>query len=233
MAVPEAKTRKQMLNQKDEFVTLSARALTFVASHWRPFLFALLFILAAAAAFGAYNLYSNRQERQAALALFQARPLFMPLLARPEIQKGEADQALRQLLEVIRRYPRTPSALQATFYTGQIQYRLRDYPMAVQSFQRVVRKASTSMIRELALLNLGNAQEAMGDCRAAISTYRGVLTDKAILQDRALQSIGRCYETLGDRAKATEAYNQVLQTFPNSPWAEEIKDRLASLQAAN
>ncbi|MBI3014193.1 MAG: tetratricopeptide repeat protein [Candidatus Tectomicrobia bacterium] len=134
---------------------------------------------------------------------------------------------------MIQRYPRTPSALQATFYMGQIQYRLRDYPKAAQTFQLVARKASTPLFRELAFLNLGNVQEDLGDCRAAISSYQALLNDKAIFQDRALQSIGRCYETLGDRAKATETYNQVLQKFPNSPWAEEIKDRLARLQAAS
>ena len=232
MAPSAVKSRKKLLDQRDEFVTVSARALSYIVSHPRPFLFALISLLVLGAAFVTYNLYDNRQERQAALALHEARALYPPLLARPKLGKSEVDSAITKLEEVIRRYPRTSSAFQATFYLGQIQYRLGDYSKAAQTFQYATRRASTPMFRELALMNLGNAQEAMGDCRAAISSYQGVAADKAIFQDRALESTARCYEVLGDRAKAIDFYNQVLQKFPQTPWAEEIKDRLSRLQAA-
>lgn len=233
MARGRRKTRKMLLKKEDQFITTTRRALEFLSAYRGRFLSLLVAILVLGGAYGAYTLYSNRQERQAALALYQDRALFTPLLTRAKLDPQEARKAVDKLAALVHEYPHTSSAVHAAYYLGHLQYRLGDYKQAVTSFRRVADGAPSAILRELGFLNLGSAQEAAGDCRSAIASYEKVVADEqSLFRDRALESVGRCYEILGDHTKAVEIYTQFLDQYPNSPWADEAKEGLARLQSA-
>ena len=49
-------------------------------------------------------------------------------------------------------------------------------------------------------------------------------------QAGALLQAGKCRELLGDAQQATDLYDQVVKVYPNTPFAEQASQRLASLR---
>jgi tetratricopeptide (TPR) repeat protein len=142
------------------------------------------------------------------------------------------DRAIASLTNVVDTFPGSPVAAQASLYLGHIYYQQGDYRTSLEHYSKAASVLQDdSPFMELALLDVAYSKEANGDYEEAIAAFkRSLVLEHGLLKDRAVIGIGRCYEELGMVSEAIETYSAMLKRFPNSPWAEVLKQRLEALQ---
>lgn len=190
-------------------------------------------VVLAGLGWGGWAMWKTRYEAQGALALAQARSLAMQSQAQGAPAEA-AQRAEKSLQEVIADYPRLSSVGQAAFLLGSLRYAGGRYAEARQSFELARTKAGSPSLAALAGLDIGYAWEAEKNYEAAEKAFQSVVSaskPKDFLYEEALIDVGRSQELGGKPAAAVETYQRLLKDLPDSRRADELKSRLARLQA--
>jgi len=171
---------------------------------------------------------ASRRHR-AAVALREGIDLFY---ASRKAENPDFQVATASLSSVMDAYPGTAAASQAALYLGHIYYAKGNYTTALDNYRKSASELpSDSPFKEVALLNVAYALEAKRDFGQAREAYRQVLGfPRGVLKDRAVIGIGRCWEAQGDLKSAVQTYQSMLKRFPNSPWGNELRQRIDMLR---
>ena len=163
----------------------------------------------------------------------------------------EAKFQYRRFLEL---YPTSPEAAKAQFNSAMCSFRRmktidRDQSTtqeAVQEFQRLIqmypRSASVDEAKErlaagrerLAAYELyvGRFYYGQGAYPAAIGRFQGLLRvyPEVSFADEVLFLLGNAYARSGNPQEATSVFDELVQRYPQSRYANQAKARLASLR---
>ncbi len=111
--------------------------------------------------------------------------------------------------------------------------RQRKYGEALERFKRAWRLRPGSLLEDVAALRAGEVELALGQVDSALATF-GCVADSmetSILRDRALILLAEVYERVRhDTPRALAAYEQVLERFPRSIYAELSRQRIRLLR---
>jgi len=95
--------------------------------------------------------------------------------AMASFRSEEHGQAVRELSELVDRFPQHPLASNAQYWIGEASYRQRDFRQALAEFQKVVDGYPQSAQVPEALLKLGLCHRALKDTAAARESFERVL----------------------------------------------------------
>jgi TolA-binding protein len=129
-------------------------------------------------------------------------------------------------------YPSTDAGLYARSQEAAGQLALGNTALAVAAYQDVVRRAGpNSIYHQTAQLGLAEAQARAGQYDQAINAFRELAQrkDGPLPVDGILMQLGRTYRDAGKRADAQSAFNRIVQEFPDSPFMQDAKKELDSL----
>jgi TolA-binding protein len=131
-------------------------------------------------------------------------------------------------------YPSTDAGLFARSQEAAGQLSLGNPAAAVTAYQDVVKRAGSSIYGQTAQLGLAEAQARAGQYDQAISTFRDLAQrkDGPLPVDGILMQLGRTYRDAGKRSDAQQTFNRIVQEFPDSPFSQEAKRELDSLNKA-
>jgi len=204
---------------------------------------ALLILLGA----GFYSLqYFKRQAEDAAWALeAEASKLFHEPAPLPEpVEEGEAEapdelldeqdrlkRAAELYDEVLEKHSGTKAAALALFESGNVHYKLGDYSKAEARYLSFLQKhADQKNIAELAQLRLAYLYAQKGDRPAARTRFQKLYESPGtVTKDQAGFELARVFEAEGQLDKAKALYENISQTYIDSPWGVEAKARLILL----
>lgn len=176
-----------------------------------------------------WNFYQSRGLAELDLASLRARALG------PQPSVELRAEAVRALESVIERYPRLTALPQAAYQLGNLRYDAREFDRARQAYELALAKGAQGTLATLCRLGIGYAWEAQGEPAKALAAFeaglRG-LTAPGFLYEELLLNVARTHELLGQRERAREAYQRALKDLPDSPRADHIRSRLASLEAS-
>jgi tetratricopeptide (TPR) repeat protein len=225
VAAAKKVTRKELLKEPDEFLTLSSRALGWAASHRREINTAVSAVLALALVVSGYLYYTNRQEAQAG-------ELFGQALAKYDRLAADKAQAVREVSPDFRRitgeYGGTANGRMAGLVYANLCYQAGDYAQAAELYKASLdRFADQPLIRFQILKSLGYTYEGLKEPAAALPYFERALAvaDKA-LQDDLLFQIGDLAARLGNKAKSEETFKRLLSEFGDSPYANLVRLRV-------
>lgn len=173
---------------------------------------------------------------------YQSRGLAELDLATPRIREAQSPQAsaelraaaIKALESVIERYPWLTALPHAAYQLGNLRYQAKQFDRARTAYQLALAKGARGSLATLCWLGIGYAWEAQGDHANALAAFQAALqglTAQDFLYEELLVSLARSHELLGQRDRAREAYQRLLKDLPQSRRAEEIRSRLASLEA--
>lgn len=206
------------------------RLYSIIKEHARTISIGVLFIAVAGGGFLWNRSHRASRLNQAAMALREGVDLFY---ASRQAESPGFQMAIASLSGVTDTYPGTAAAGQAALYLGHIYYAQGNYPTALDRYQKAASElTSESPFMELALFDVAYALEAKREFANARAAYKQVLNlPRGVLKDRAVIGIGRCYEAQGDLKAASQTYKSMLKRFPNSPWVQELRQRMDMLEA--
>ena len=231
-------TRKELLRQPDQFLTRSARVITWVEMNASSILYtAGAVILAVVLVVGWFVWRTNRHARAEAM-LFAA----MNAGGNGEVAQQNTsrnDEMIKALQSLVRGYGGTPAAIQAYWNLGRLYFARAEYVAALEAYEQARARLSgdrdNPLLSAMISLNVAYAEEAQGACEQALRNFETVLSAPTAtwLRSEAYLGMGRCHEQSGVPEKAVEVYDRAL-TDPevNGPAREHLEERLANLQAA-
>ncbi|MDF2458839.1 MAG: uncharacterized protein K0S79_1255 [Nitrospira sp.] len=194
----------------------------------RPLLvgFAVLFL--AVAAVGGV-LWMDRQASQKAHELEREAAHLLTVRATADPQNADTllTQAVAKYREVIEQYPRTPTAPLAMYHLGNAQALANDLPGAIETYQRfMLLYGSHSALAGLVQQRLAYAHLLKGDRDQAAKAFAAIVERPgALLKDQALFELARLEESQSRPEGALAHYQELIKTYPTSPFASEATIR--------
>ncbi|HET7619389.1 MAG TPA: tetratricopeptide repeat protein [Vicinamibacterales bacterium] len=236
--------------KENEFARTVERARQTIAERQREVTIATVAVIVILIAFGAYSTWRSSRASRAnnllasALAVAEAPvvtppppapgsppPVQQPGTYRTEAARAEA--ALPKLMDVADRYPNTDAGITARYRAAATLAELGRLSEAEQRYQEVIGEAgASSLYGRTARLGLADVQVAQKKYDAAITTLRELSTDtdSQLPLDGVLMELGRAYARAGKADEAKRAFTRVTDEFPQSLYASEARDQIATLK---
>lgn len=165
-------------------------------------------------------------EREATLHYF-TRPSDDPKKAETNLK-----EAIALYKKVVEEYPRTPTAPLALFNLGNALLQANEVDAAIEAYKRfVLMYGSNVSLLGLVHQKLGYAYLLKGDRDQAAKAYSTVLEIPGSLnRDSALFELARLEESQSRPEGALAHYQDLMKTYPNSPFANEAAIRVKVLE---
>jgi tetratricopeptide (TPR) repeat protein len=227
VAAAKKKTRKELLKEPDEFLTLTSRALAWIAQHKKEINVAVLAVLGVAVLFSGYVFYANQQEAKAASLLAQALEKLERLGAGKPTQKTVQDVS-GDFRHIFIDYGSRSNGSIARLIYANLCYETGDYQQAADLYKACLPLfADQPLIHFQILKSLGYSYEALKDPAAAVAYFeQAQSTGEKSLQDDVLFHLGGLYARLGQKEKSVEAFKRILSDHPESVYANLVRQKV-------
>ena len=228
MAKKRKKTRKELLKEPDEFMTLTGKIIGFAADHKTQLTYGLGIILALAIIVTGMRFFSIRAENKAAAMLDQSMAQYSNLQSSKT--PDEVYSAVSgDFQTILKKYGNKRSGRLARLIYANICYEAGNYQQAIDLYNASLNDfANYPMIHSQVLSSLGYAYEQQKEYATAVSYFEKISNaPEQILQDEALFNLGRLYDKLGQPEKSKEAYNKIVSEYPDFIYIELVKEKVS------
>ena len=189
---------------------------------------------------GGYFLWSERLQSRAhallaaAMVVQEARvsPPGTPAAAGSyPTERARMQAAAAKFKAAADAYPSTDAGIYARYQEAVDQVGLGNLAAATAAYQEIIRRQGDSVYGQMARLGLAEVQALAGQYDQAINTFKEMAQrkDGPLPIDGILMQLGRTYREAGKPADAQQTFNRIVQEFPESPFNQEAKRELDSL----
>lgn len=205
----------------------------FVQEQRRALLVGLGVLLIAIAVVGGVLWYDSQATRKAADLYQEAARHY---LNRPADDPKKADEQLRQAIAgfrgVVEQYPRTPSGPLALFQLANAQILANELDAGIESYKRfMLLYGNNPVLTGLVEQRLAYAYLAKGDRDQGVKAFSLVLDmPGALNKDQVLFELAKLEESQSRPEGALAHYQELMKTFPNSPFTSEAAVRVKALE---
>ncbi|MCI0546972.1 MAG: tetratricopeptide repeat protein [Candidatus Rokubacteria bacterium] len=192
---------------------------------------AVVLVALAGAGIWAWSSAYEARGRQALADAAQALQQSQAPNAPPEAR----ERAIKALEAVLAEYPRLSALPEVAYRLGNLRYASGQFAEARGAYEVALAKGATGAVKALSAVSIGYTWEALKDYARAEDAYRKAASSLGardfLLEDLLLDE-ARVQEAAGKHDAAVETYRRLLKAMPDSRRAEEIRMRLAAIQAA-
>ncbi len=228
MAKKRKKTRKELLNEPDEFLTISSKLIKLAIEHKNHLTYALGIILVLAVIVSGVRFFSIRAENNASALLDKGLSKYNSIKAekKPDEVYSEVSADFQFILN---KYRGKESAKLARLIFANICYNAGKYKQAIELYKTALTDfAKFPMIRYQILSDLGYAYEQEEDYSNAVGYFEKISSvPESIMRDEALYHLGMLYDKLGESEKSREAYNKILTDHQDFIYIDLVKERMS------
>lgn len=225
-------TRKELLKEPDEFLTITGRVIRYTRERPRRVAAgcALVVIVVLAAA-GFYYHQKNREVRSHELFDQMSREYEVAAQSPTQPTPQKLDELLAEFDSLTREYSSLPAGEMALLYSGHVLYMKQDYKGALERYARM---QSTNLVKSglgsLVLYHIAMTQLALKEYDKAVMLFDQLSKDSnSPYRREAYGAVARAYELMGKNKEAVQAYRQYLKMFPEAPDAAFVKARIAEM----
>jgi tetratricopeptide (TPR) repeat protein len=221
------KSRKQLLNEPDEFITFSSKLLRFVMEHKIQISSAIGVVLVLTALLSGYFYSLNKAENKASALLEACMTQYETILK----DKGP-DKACRDMEKdfqiIFEKYSKTAAGKLARVNYANICYNAGDYEKAITLYENAVAGFDDKpLFKNLILSGLGYAYEGIKDFKTAAACFEKIAQGQdAVMKDEALFNLGRLYASTGDKGRSMDAFKKIVAEYTDSLYFELAKEKV-------
>ena len=228
MAKKRKKTRKELLKEPDEFMTLTGKLIGFAVEYKTQLTYGLGIILALVIIISGVRFFSIRAENKASAMLDQSMIEYNSLKAQKK--PGEVYSAVSGGFQnILQKYAGKNSGKLARLIFANICYDAGKYEQAINLYNTSLKDFETHpMIHSQILSSLGYAYEQQKEYSAAVGYFEKISSAPGqILRGDALYHLGRLYNKLGQPEKSKEVYQKILSDHPDFIYIDMVKENIS------
>lgn len=224
---------KQVGAENPQFLSRSERMWLFAELHRRTLITGIVVAIAVVILLGALYLVQYQQEQEALALEHQAAQAY---LDRSLVDVDTATEKLQEAITLYRRiiqeFPRTASARSAWYMIGNALAEQDDHAGAIEAYQHFIDQAGNPpALLGLVYQRLGASHLANGEREKGINAYTQVLEmPQTLNKDQVLFELAKLEEHEKRNDEALARYKQLLDEYPNSPYASEATLRVKILE---
>lgn len=155
----------------------------------------------------------------------------------PKKAENNLAQAITLYTRIADEYPRTPSAPIALFSLGNALMESNQVDAAIAAYTRFLSAyGSNAPLASLVQQKLAYAYLSKGDRDQAAKSYTAILDNPASAnRDQAMFELARLEESRSQLDEALKRYQDLIKTYPNSPFASEaaIREKIFDARKAH
>ena len=228
MAKKRRKTRKELLKEPDEFITISGKLIGFAVEHKTHLTYALGIVLALAVIISGIRFFSIRSEQNASVLLDKSLAEYYSM---KDVKKAdEIHSAVSAEFElIVQKYGDKKSGKLARLIYANICYNAGEYKKAIDLYKTSLTDFEKyPTIYNQILSSLGYVYEQEKDYSTAVGYFEKIsASPESTMRDEALYHLGRLYKELGDDAKSRDAYNKILTEHQDFMYIELVKEQMS------
>jgi tetratricopeptide (TPR) repeat protein len=230
MAKKIKKTRKELLKEPDEFITISGKIIGFLVDHKNQITYALGIIVALALIFSGYRFFSIRSENKASTLLDQGLAKYEKF--KNDKQPVEAyDQVSADFQLILDKYGSKNNGMIARLTYANICYKAGKYEQAIELYKKSLKDFEENQtIYNQVIGSLGYTYEQQADYANAVSYFEQLSSAPdtiMIMRGEAFYHLGWLYDKLGNAEKSKEAYNKIISDHQDFIYIDLVKERMA------
>ena len=183
---------------------------------------------------GAGGWYWHATTQQRAMATYAQAMTRTQAALGSEATADARAAAIRELEAALTQYPSGRGAAQVAYQLGNLRYQEQQYAPARGAFELAVAQGATRTLRALSLGGVAYTWEAERNYAKAVEAFKAALEGlgpKDFYYEELLLGLGRAQELGGHKADAIATYRRALGELTQSRRLEEIRARLAALEA--
>lgn len=228
MAKARKKTRKELLKEPDEFMTISGKLIGFAVDHRTQIACAVAGIVVLALIISGYRFFSIRSENKASALLDQGVAKYERIDKDQEPAEAYADVSADFEL-ILDKYGSKRSGKIARLTFANICYDAGKYEQAIELYQRSLEDFDKHpAIYNQVLSSLGYAFEQRQDYASAAGYFEKLSqAEGSTMRGEALFNLGRLYDKLGQTEKSRAAYNRILSDHQDFIYIDLVKEKMA------
>ena len=220
-------TRKELLKETDEFLTLSNRAVMFFNAHLRGLKYcgiAVAVILVGYVAVYGYMRHINKSGQE---VYNMAYDILTDRLD-PDVTPEKLKKAEELFERVIDEYGMSKAARLALPQVGHVKFAEKNYDDAILYYDKFASEVSGDKEYEtLTSLALAGCYEAKGDVKKAIALLSSIVdAPDNLFRETAMLSLERVYRIDNQPEKANGILKKFVQEYKTSPFLPMAKARL-------
>jgi tetratricopeptide (TPR) repeat protein len=219
-------TRKQLLKEPDEFISITTQMIDWGKEHTRFLIVGTCVLLAVAASISIYMVHRQRRADAAETLLGQALTKYQTTMGTKDA--ADALTAVRSDFDtLLASYGNLPAGRLGTVIYANICLAGQDYNEAIAHYQEsLLHFGVESSLSNVILNGLGTAYQQKGEYNRAVSYYKQIANGaNTVLKDAALFNLGRLYGQLGQADESRKAYERLGVEFPQSMYADLVKGK--------
>jgi len=219
-------TRKELLNEPDEFITFSAKLLKIIATYNVQLLYGIGLLILTGIIFSGTSYFSYRSEGQAFAMLEKTMKNYDVSL-----EKNGSDKAYKEVkndfVKIIDKYSGNRGGKIARIEFANISINAGDTDGAIDLYRKALEDFSDDQtVKNIILSNLGYAYEEKKDLQSAVKYFEMIVSEPdTFLKDEALFNLGRIYAAMGNEKMSRDAYKKILSEFAGSFYIPIAKER--------
>ena len=217
-------SRKQLLNEPDEFITTANRLIEWAKENTRLLVAGAGAFLAVAVLVSVFGYYRQARSEAAETPLGQGLATYQTTLGAKD--PAAALAAVRNDFDALSKsYGTTPAGRLGAVIYGNICIAGQDYDDAIVNYEKSLTVfGADSSLSNVILSGLGTAYQQKGDYNRAVFYYKQVADGAgSLLKDVALFNLGRLYGQLGKNEESRKANERLEVEFPQSMYANLVK----------
>lgn len=227
MAIKKKVSRKKLLKEPDEFLTLSARLFQFVVKNKYQMLAAFGGVILVVLIVSGWSYHSRQRANESLAQLQKSWNRYETLRGGKNEDPLPAYQDVRAEFEqLIADFEDKPGGKMARVIFADICYDAGEADKAIALYKSALEDFSQPFYRDQILNGLGYAYEAKKEYDTALEYFEKIsVGSDPVLKPEALFNMGRLYAALGNEEKSQQAYQKIVADSPQSFYAELAKER--------
>ncbi len=237
----------QQLNRKDmkrdELANAMEKGVEYAESHARTLFIAIGALVAVAVIVALWFMYRGSRSENANVALAQAIKVYQapidPTAAKPDDPDSPtfADEAARMARSktlfqaVYDDYGSTSAGSVGAVYLGQIAVSENQPDKARELWKEFVDKHDDHLLAGEVRVNLFGLDRASGKAEEVAKDLTAMLdqSEPPLPQDIILGELAETQVLLGKPQEAVQSYQRIVDEFPQSPYAQDARQKIAEL----
>jgi len=228
MAKIRKKTRKELLKEPDEFITISGKLIGFAVDHKNQLIYALGIIVAVALIISGVRFFSIRSENKASALLDQSLATYEKI--KNDQKPVEVyDRIAADFQLILDKYGSKNSGKIARLTFANICYQAGKYEQAIALYQKSLKDFEKHpTIYHQVVSSLGYALEQQEDYAGAVSYFEKLSSaPEAIIRSEALYQLAWLYDQLGQTEKSKAAYNKIISDHQDFIYIDLVKEKMS------